>query len=328
MASLSAIHIFPVKSCHYVQVEECKVHHLGLENDRRFMLIDERTGRFISQRKYSSMILLRPVIDLDKETLSLTSDRQAPLVLPLHPDTSALQKRSAQLWKNTLTVFDLGDEAAAWLSEFFQLHRDHDIQNSHNPDDPVKDNDSLVKARLVYAEDPKKGVYQNPAHVKLPGVHSPFTDWSPISFGCEASLDAMNTDLVNQGISQGAKIPLIRFRNNISISGTTPWEEENWLVVKIGEVTFYVIRPIARCTVPGVDQDTGIKDSWGGPTPYLVKHRQFAEKPNEGRFCVDVVPLTSGTIHVGDKVQVLERIPTEYQQQPVKADQPNVPARR
>lgn len=87
---------------------------------------------------------------------------------------------------------------------------------------------------------------------------------------------------------------------------------------RIGQVTLYIMQPIARCTVPGINQDTGIKDDWDGkgPTDYLKVKRRFAEEPGEGQFCCDVVPLTTGKICVGDKVEILERIPEEYKQAP------------
>lgn len=82
----------------------------------------------------------------------------------------------------------------------------------------------------------------------------------------------------------------------------------------------YIIQPIARCTVPSIDQDTGEKDvvgNEGGIAEYLKTRRQFAEEPNLGQFCCDVVPLTAGKIRVGDKVKVLERIPEAFKQGPL-----------
>lgn len=66
--------------------------------------------------------------------------------------------------------------------------------------------------------------------------------------------------------------------------------------------------------VPSIDQDSGKKDGWGkaGVLDYLKLKRRFVETPTEGSFCVDVVPLTTGTIRIGDKVEVLERIPAEH----------------
>lgn len=90
-------------------------------------------------------------------------------------------------------------------------------------------------------------------------------------------------------------------------------------MVRVGEVTAYIVQPIARCTIPGIDQDTGMKDAWDGkgPTDYLKIRRKFADEPSDGQFCCDVVPLTSGKIRVGDTVQVLERIPDAYKQGPL-----------
>jgi uncharacterized protein YcbX len=72
-------------------------------------------------------------------------------------------------------------------------------------------------------------------------------------------------------------------------------------------------------SVPSINQDTGKKDEWDGkgPTDYLKLRRSFADSPKDGVFCCDVVPLTSGTIRVGDKVEVLERIPEQYKQSPL-----------
>lgn len=69
--------------------------------------------------------------------------------------------------------------------------------------------------------------------------------------------------------------------------------------------------------MPGIDQDTGKKDSWGGPTDHLKKIRQFKEEPGQGQFCCDVIPLTFGKIRVGDTVRILERIPKDQQQFPI-----------
>ncbi|KAI8086372.1 MOSC N-terminal beta barrel domain-containing protein [Halteromyces radiatus] len=319
--TVSGIRIYPVKSCHSVQLEESEVGNLGLVNDRRFLFIEEATNRFITQRKYASMALVRPLVDMVQKTLTLTShdDEQPPLVLPLYPDTKLMQQRTVKLWKDTLTAYDMGDAAGEWLETFFRRHRSHDVTNNHNPDDPVDLEQPIPRLRLVTLEDPQQegSHYSRPAHQALPGTHSPFTDWSPVSFGFEASLDALNQGLLARDISQGNIIGMDRFRNNVDIAGTLPWEEDTWLVAKIGEVTFYLIRPIGRCTVPGVDQDSGVKDTWGGPLSYLKEKRSFSEKPNDGCFCVDVVPLTSGTIRVGDKVEVLERIPAGKEPKPL-----------
>ncbi|OBZ90547.1 Molybdenum cofactor sulfurase [Choanephora cucurbitarum] len=312
--TVERITVFPVKSCHYVELSECEVDNMGIKHDRRFMIINADTNRFVTQRKYSSLCLLRPSFDEAQNILTLNADGQEPLTLPLKQDLSKLERREVRLWKSALNVFDMGDEAAQWLSEFLRNHVEHDIRNNHNKDDPIREDDPIIPARLVTLDDPKNGVYSRPAHPKLNGAHSSFTDWSPISFGFSSSLKELNKGMVETGFSKGEEIPMIRFRNNITISGTLPWEEDEWLVVKVGGVTMYILQPLGRCSVPGIDQDTGNKKLWDGkgPIDYLKMTRKFAEEPNDGQFCCDVVPLTTGKIRVGDRVEVLERIPQEY----------------
>ncbi|KAI8971441.1 MOSC N-terminal beta barrel domain-containing protein [Mycotypha africana] len=315
--TVESILIYPIKSCHYIQLQECEVDNLGLKYDRRFMIVYEDTNHFVTQRKFASLTLLKPLIDEQQNTLTLTADGQKSFTLPLKPEIKDLDKRVVKLWKDKLTVYDMGDEAAVWITQFISNHRQHDLENSHNPDDPVNVDEPVRPVRLVTLDDPKNGVYYRPAHPKLNGPQSAFADWSPISFGFSSSLKDVNRGLKETGISKGHTIPMNRFRNNITISGTVAWEEDQWLVAKVGEVTVYIVRPIARCTVPGIDQDTGVKDTWDGkgPTDYLKLRRQFVDEPNQGQFCCDVIPLTSGKIRVGDKVKVLERIPEEYKQE-------------
>ncbi|KAI9494959.1 hypothetical protein BDB00DRAFT_816451 [Zychaea mexicana] len=314
---LSAIRAYPIKSCHCVELKECEIDSMGLQIDRRFMFIEAKSGRFITQRKYSSMALIRPLVDTTADTLTLTAPGQSDLVLPLHPSLG--RQFTAKLWEDTLTVFDMGDEASHWVGKFFNDHRDHNKQNPVGDDDEINFDAQLPELRLVTLDDPAKGIYTRPTHQKLPGLHSPFSDWSPVSFGFEASLESVNHGLEETGMSNGKSISMDRFRNNLTISSTIPWEEDEWLVAKIGEVTFYIMRPTARCPVPGIDQDTGVKDDWGCVTDYLKKKRNIPDKPgrNNGCFCVDAAPLTAGTIRVGDPIQVLERIPADCVEHPI-----------
>lgn len=184
-------------------------------------------------RKLASLSTLRPTFSEEKNTLTLSGDGQESLTLPLTQDLSKLEKRDVQLWKDTLTVYDMGDEASKWCTQFMKNHRLQDVANDHNKKDPLGENDSVMPVRLVTLEDPKKGVYSRPSHPKLEGIHTAFQDWSPISFGFTSSLEEVNKGLLETGINKGGEqIPINRFRNNITISGTLPWEEDQWLVAK------------------------------------------------------------------------------------------------
>ena len=72
---------------------------------------------------------------------------------------------------------------------------------------------------------------------------SPFETLSLIS---EASLCDLNTKLQSP-------VEMARFRPNIAIKEVPPYAEDSWRRLRIGEVVFDVIHPIARCIVINFD---------------------------------------------------------------------------
>jgi uncharacterized protein YcbX len=48
--TVEKILVFPIKSCHYVELQECQVDSLGIKHDRRFMIVYADTNRFVTQR--------------------------------------------------------------------------------------------------------------------------------------------------------------------------------------------------------------------------------------------------------------------------------------
>lgn len=178
--------------------------------------------------KYSSMALIRPLVDVKNDTLTLTGPGQPDLTLPLTPPKD--NKLTVTVWKDTITAYDMGDEAAAWIGKFFKDHRQHNQMNPHSDDGGMGGiGPDVPPARLVALDEED---YSRPAHDRLPGIHTAFSDSSPISFGCESSLQDVNDNLIQSGLSKGQSIPIDRFRNNLTIAGTIPWDEDEWLVVQ------------------------------------------------------------------------------------------------
>ena len=50
MLRLSALYRFPLKSGKGESLPQARLDKLGLEGDRRWMLVDEASGRFLTQR--------------------------------------------------------------------------------------------------------------------------------------------------------------------------------------------------------------------------------------------------------------------------------------
>ncbi|MGP3534782.1 MOSC domain-containing protein [Microbacterium sp. RD1] len=91
-----------------------------------------------------------------------------------------------------------------------------------------------------------------------------------------------------------------RFRSNIVVSGTAPWEELAWTGrIRIGEVAFEVQNPIGRCAAILANPDTGERDARLLRT--LTAHFDQAAPT----FGVLLLPADGpGRIRVGDTVSV------------------------
>jgi uncharacterized protein len=94
-----------------------------------------------------------------------------------------------------------------------------------------------------------------------------------------------------------------RFRSNIALEGLDAWEEHRWVgrKVRIGTVTFDVIRSKVRCLATHANPTTGERDMPILTTLTMVFGQ---EKPT---FGVAMVPSQAGGhIHVGDHVTLVD----------------------
>ncbi len=115
-----------------------------------------------------------------------------------------------------------------------------------------------------------------------------------------ASLDALNTRLAQP-------MPMARFRPNLVVSGTAPWAEDKWQLLRIGTaggVAFRAVKLCARCVIVATDQETGARARDREPLRTLASFR----RDNRGRvlFGQNLVPDGTGRIAVGDRVEAAE----------------------
>lgn len=66
--TVEGINIYPIKSCHYTSVQECQVDSLGIQHDRRFMIVYEQNNRFVTQRYITNLpcfqVFFAPTVNL------------------------------------------------------------------------------------------------------------------------------------------------------------------------------------------------------------------------------------------------------------------------
>ncbi len=91
-----------------------------------------------------------------------------------------------------------------------------------------------------------------------------------------------------------------RFRPNVVVDGTTPWAEDDWRSVRIGEIVFRVAKPCSRCVVTTTDQRTAERGK--EPLRTLARHRRFGDQLVFGQ---NLIPQGPGTIRVGDPFEVV-----------------------
>jgi hypothetical protein len=264
---LSEINIYPVKSLGGISLSEAKVTDRGIEGDRRWMLVDE-SQLFLSQRKQPRMALLQPHIDGNK--IAIRVKGQSANLLSLPKEMPLSETIEVKIWQNKVKAIPGPDSANAAISDFMGY-----------------------PCRFVYMPDTSHRVV-DPKYVPELEILG-FADGFPHLVIAQSSLDDLNSRL-------DQALPMNRFRPNLVVTGSDPYEEFTWAQVRIGEMTFMGRKPCGRCVMTTVNQDTAEK----GKEPLRTMSKYLRWNGNT-IFGENLIHLEPGTIRVGDAVEVLER---------------------
>ena len=128
--------------------------------------------------------------------------------------------------------------------------------------------------------------------IKSPDGGMADADVSAISIMSLASLNALGDKL-------GQNLDPRRFRGNLWIDGSTPFEEFDWVdqELKIGGARLKVIDRITRCRATEANPDTGERDA--NTLKALREHWGHTD------FGIRAVVLNEGDVAVGDTLKVL-----------------------
>ncbi|WP_339531866.1 MOSC domain-containing protein [Pseudomonas mucidolens] len=268
MLRLSALYRYPLKSGRGETLQHIGLDKLGLNGDRRWMLVDEASGRFLSQRAVARMSQLSALCNADGG-LTLSASGIPAMDVPL-PGVDA-QLRGVTLWRDTFRVPDAGDAAAAWVSDFIGK--------------PTR----LVHLPLERARATAAGYGKDEDQVA-------FADGFPLLLIGQASLDD-----VSQRI--GRPMEMLRFRPNLVVEGGDAFAEDSWKRVRIGDVEFRVVKPCSRCILTTLDPQTGARSDDREPLTTLKTYR---ERDGDILFGQNLVNDGAGHLEVGMPVTVLE----------------------
>jgi uncharacterized protein len=270
---LASIHIYPLKAARAVDLDESLVEPWGLAGDRRWLLVDE-DGRFVSQREEPS--LARVVVTCGPPggaiSVSAPGSPGSPGCRVAVPAAGA-ELLKVTVWNSVVLAAAAGPAADAWFSA--RLGR------------PV---------RLVYLDDPTRRPV-DPGFGRDGDVVS-FADGYPLLLTSAGSLSELDRWLAEDGEQP---VPMTRFRPSVVVTGAPAWAEDRWRRIRIGAVSFRVVKPCGRCVVTTTDQITGERGSQ--PLKMLGQRRRFGQQLVFGQ---NMIPDSGGVIRVGDPVEILE----------------------
>ncbi len=263
---LSDIIIYPLKSAAGIHLRSARITERGFLFDRHWMVVDE-AGMFVTQRQVPHLALVTP--SLTEEHLVLNAPGVPLLHLPLEPANQAAIP--VRIWSDTCVAVSAGVGADEWMSDVLGFHCRLVRQGA----------DDKRQVDLTYARQ---------------GDQVGFADGFPFLLVSEASLADLNARL-------SLPLSMNRFRPNLVVAGCAPYAEDSWLEIRIGKVTFRVVKPCARCSITTVDQATG--KTGKEPLQTLAEYRRVGNKVIFGQ---NLTHAARGTPSVGNAIEVLARI--------------------
>ena len=264
MLEIAEIRIYPVKGLRGISLDQAVVEPWGLEHDRRWMVIDAQ-GKFVTQRQIPAMAVVGA--ELLPDGLRLTAPGRDPLGIAI-PGADA-ETLAVIVWDDDVAARAAGPGADRWISQALG-----------------------TACRLVHMSDPALARPVDPDFADASDRVS-FADGFPLLVTNVASLDDLNGRLPRRA-------SMDRFRSNLVVRGAEPWDEDAWRHLRVGAIQFDAVKDCARCAVPTVDQETGVKDEDAEPMRTLARFRRKAQ----GRiiFGQNLIPRGVGTLRVGDPV--------------------------
>lgn len=270
MPTLSALHIYPLKSCAPRTLDAAVVEPRGLANDRRWMVVDA-SGKFLTGRQQPRLTLIAATPE--EGTLQLEAPGMPTLHEPL-PTANGTRIRTA-VWGAAVKPLLASTRANAWISTFLG-----------------------APCRLVYMD----AACTRAVKEKYDGQYGQDGDEVSLADAFPVLLISQGAlDLLNSKVAQ--PLPMLRFRPNLVVAGTEPHAEDNWKRIRIGAIQFDVVKPCTRCVFTTVDFEHGRFDPSGEPLRTLKTYRRSPEGITFGQ---NLIPRSTGTLRVGDALQVLE----------------------
>ncbi|TFK70463.1 hypothetical protein BDN72DRAFT_838985 [Pluteus cervinus] len=308
---VSKILIHPIKSCRGTSVPSARYTPQGLENDRKWAVMDAVTNRIITAREVSKMVLITPRIESDEASpyggqlnVSFPEDSGCEsFSIPLHPDDACLESWSIL---PEITIWPTHAPLDGYICQSLS-------------DSPTAPSDILSQyfgkpVHLIYKGPRRRVIDATTAFPEL-NATALYQDMYPLLILSEESMQEIEHEIRpkvgTQGITEGwrdGKVAIERFRPNIVLTGGGPFAEDDWEDISIGPEGAPKITLVSKCTrclLPNVSPETGERDE-AVPFKVIMKFRAGLDPEQKFKACVgcNAVPEADGIVSVGDVVRV------------------------
>jgi uncharacterized protein len=261
---LTQINIYPIKSLGGVSLDKSTIEERGLALDRRWMLVD-KDNKFLTQRSNALLSLIKVNI-LDK-AIKVFNEKHGSASFEFGQNNGKRSK--VAIWDSVCDAVEVSQE----LSEYFSAYLNEEIRLVFMPEE---------SRRLVDQDYAKQGEIVS------------FADAFPCLLIGEASLGDLNNRLATP-------ILMNRFRPNLVVNTSVPFDEDLWSEFSIGTANFAGVKKCARCVVTTIDQATGIKGA--EPLRTLASYRSVGNKVMFGQ---NVLFKGGGReVSIGEEVKVV-----------------------
>lgn len=305
-ARITALWVFPIKSCAGISVQQAVLTPTGLAHDRAWMVVDA-DGEMVTQRELPRMVLIQPeLVDLGMGLAELVLHASGMPTLHLQLDAELpieAHTIKVRVWDDDVSAFDMGTKASKWLTEFL--------------------GSSLGPLRLVRFNQN----HHRPSNAKwTQGLtsYNQFSDGFPVLVTSTASLDELNNRLQAKG---EAAVDMRRFRANIVLGDVDSPKSAVYDQVihsdplnahdedRIGKLTIHTqanvngepaqlvpVKPCPRCPIPNINPDSAQSHPVVSDT--LQAYRQDPRVNGALTFGMNCLPVSGfgQVLRVGQRV--------------------------
>ncbi|XP_057461598.1 molybdenum cofactor sulfurase isoform X2 [Actinidia eriantha] len=277
---LRSINIYPIKSCAGFRVDSWPISSSGLLHDREWLL-KSLSGEILTQKKVPEMCFISTFIDLNQGILFVESPRcKVKLQIRLETDLSTAGRDELGLYSQRYKVQGYDSEVDIWFSN--AVGRPCTLLRCSSAS-----KNSLCLNRA------KNEVTCRDVRTKLN-----FVNEAQFLLISEESVFDLNNRLsanVQEGL-QGPPIQVnpMRFRPNLVISGGTPYAEDQWRSLKIGNKSFLSLGGCNRCQMINLNPQEGEMRKSREPLATLASYRRV-----KGKICFGILLRDDNSNEVG-----------------------------